>query len=183
MLPINTWKFLLSGGMVGLLFSSILMTIVLYRLSPKLQSRRLSSLRDQHIDPIPRYGGVALFWGFLGALSLVWWFPFVHQGLGLQFLSVNQLAGFCIGGFMAWGIGFADDIFLLRARWKLAVQIGIALVMKKHHKKTFSVTLWSVQRRRLVEKQTLVFESTMVQLSCGLSVKTRQAKQQLIGQF
>ena len=129
MLPINTWKFLLSGGMVGLLLSSVLMMIVLYRLSPKLQSRRLSSLRDQHIDPIPRYGGVALFWGFLGALSLVWWFPFVQQGLGLQFLSVNQLAGFCIGGFMAWGLGFADDIFLLRARWKLVGQIGIALVM------------------------------------------------------
>jgi UDP-GlcNAc:undecaprenyl-phosphate GlcNAc-1-phosphate transferase len=53
----------------------------------------------------------------------------VQQGLGLQFLSVNQLAGFCIGGFMAWGLGFADDIFLLRARWKLAGQIGIALVM------------------------------------------------------
>ena len=60
MLPINTWKFLISGGMVGLLLSSVLMMIVLYRLSPKLQSRRLSSLRDQHIDPIPRYGGVAL---------------------------------------------------------------------------------------------------------------------------
>ena len=87
---VNTWKFLISGGMVGLLLSSVLMMIVLYRLSPKLQSRRLKSLRDQHIDTIPRYGGVALFWGFLGAFSLVWWFPFLQRGLGLQFLSVNQ---------------------------------------------------------------------------------------------
>ena len=30
---------------------------------------------------------------------------------------------------MAWGLGFADDIFILRARWKLAGQIGIALLM------------------------------------------------------
>ena len=51
----------------------------------------------------------------------------MQQGLGLQFLSVNLLAGFCIGGFMAWGLGFADDIFFLRARWKLAWQIGKAL--------------------------------------------------------
>ena len=125
----DIWKYLISGGLLGLLLSSVLMIIVLYRLSPKLQSRRLSSLRDQHIDPIPRYGGVALFWGFLGALLLVWWFPFLQRGLGLQFLSVNQLAGFCIGGFMAWALGFADDIFLLRARWKLAWQFGIALLM------------------------------------------------------
>ena len=140
MLPINTWKFFISGGMAGLLISSVLMMIVLYRLSPKLQSRRLKSLRDQHFDTTPRYGGVALFWGFLGALSLVWWFPFLQQDLGLQFLSVNQLAGFCIGGFMAWGLGFADDIFILRTRWKLSCQIGIALVMIE-----FGFNIYTVQ--------------------------------------
>ena len=129
MLPINTWKFLISGGMIGLLLCSVLMMIVLYRLSPKLQTRRLKSLRDQHIEAIPRYGGVAIFWGFLCALSLVWWFPYMEQGLGLQFLSVNKFVGFCVGGFLAWGLGFVDDIFLLRARWKLVVQIGIALLM------------------------------------------------------
>ena len=129
MLPINTWKFLISGGMLGLLLSSALLVIVIYRLSPRLQSRRQLSLRDQHINPVPRYGGIALFWGFFGALLLVWSLPFEQRGLGLQFLSVNQLAGFCIGGFMAWGLGFVDDIFLLRARWKLVWQIGIALLM------------------------------------------------------
>jgi UDP-GlcNAc:undecaprenyl-phosphate GlcNAc-1-phosphate transferase len=115
--------------MLGLLLSSALLVIVIYRLSPRLQSRRQLSLRDQHINPVPRYGGIALFWGFFGALLLVWSLPFEQRGLGLQFLSVNQLAGFCIGGFMAWGLGFADDIFLLRARWKLVWQIGIALLM------------------------------------------------------
>jgi len=125
----NIWKFLISGGMLGLLLSSVLMLIVLYRLSPMLQSRRQRSLRDQHINSIPRYGGVALFWGFIGTLVLVWWFPFVQRGLGLQFLSENRLFGLCIGGFLAWGLGFADDIFILRARWKLAGQIAIALLM------------------------------------------------------
>ncbi len=96
MLPINTWKFLISGGMLGLLLSSVLLLIVIYRLSPRLQSRRQLSLRDQHINPVSRYGGIALFWGFFGALLLVWSLPFEQRGLGLQFLSVNQLAGFCI---------------------------------------------------------------------------------------
>ena len=125
----NIWKFLISGGMLGLLLSSVFMLIVLYRLSPMLQSRRLSSLRDQHIDSIPRYGGVAIFWSFLVTLVLVWWFPFEQRGLGIQFLSENRLVGLCIGGFLAWGLGFADDIFILRARWKLAGQITIALIM------------------------------------------------------
>jgi UDP-GlcNAc:undecaprenyl-phosphate/decaprenyl-phosphate GlcNAc-1-phosphate transferase len=131
MLQINTWKFLLSGGLLGLLLSSAILVIVIYRLSPMLQSRRKLSLRDQHTNPVPHYGGIALFWGFIGALSVVWWFPFLQQGLGLQFLPVSKLAGFCIGGLMAWGLGFTDDIFRLRARWKLAGQIGIALVMIK----------------------------------------------------
>ena len=128
MLPINTWKFLISGGLLGLLLSSVLLVIVIYRLSPILQSRRQLSLRDQHINPVPRYGGIALFWGFFGALLLVWWLPFDQRGLGLQLLPDNRLIGLCIGGFMAWAIGFADDIFLVRARWKLTWQIGVAIL-------------------------------------------------------
>ena len=128
MLQINAWKFLLSGGLLGLLLSSALLVIIIYRLSPMLQSRRKLSLRDQHINPIPRYGGIALFWGFIGALFLVWWLPFEQRGLGLQSLPDDRLAGLCIGGLMAWGLGFVDDIFLIRARWKLTGQIGIALL-------------------------------------------------------
>ena len=128
MLSINTWKFLLSGGLLGLLLSTVLLVIVIYRLSPMLQSRRKLSLRDQHINHVPRYGGIALFWGFIGALFLVWWLPFEQRGLGLQSFPDNRLAGFCIGGLMAWGLGFVDDIFLIRARWKLTGQIGIALL-------------------------------------------------------
>ncbi len=119
---------MISGAMLGLILSSVLMMIVLYRLSPLLQSRRERSLRDQHREPVPRLGGVALFWGFAGALLLVWQLPFEQRGLGFQLLSENRFAGLCLGGLLAWGIGFADDIFQLRARWKLAGQIGIALL-------------------------------------------------------
>ena len=128
MLTINTWKILISGGLLGLLISSVFLVIIICRLSPKLQSRRQLSLRDQHIDPVPRYGGIALFWGFFGALYLVWWLPFEQHGLGLRLLPETRLAGLCIGGLMAWGIGFAEDIFLIRPRWKLTCQIGISLL-------------------------------------------------------
>ena len=124
----NIWKILISGGVLGLLLSSVLMLIVLYRLSPRLQSRRQRSLRDQHINPVPRYGGIALFWGFIGALMLVVWLPLEQRGLDLQFFNDNRLVGLCLGGLMAWGLGFADDILILRTRWKLIGQIGIAIM-------------------------------------------------------
>ena len=52
----NIWKIFLSGGLIGLLLCSALMLIVLYRLSPMLQSRRQSSMIDQHTEPVPRFG-------------------------------------------------------------------------------------------------------------------------------
>ena len=122
------WKLLISGGMIGLLASSVLVMIVLYRLSPLLQSRRQKSLRDQHSEPVPRFGGIALFWGFTGALLLVWLLPFEQRGLGFQLLSENRFTGLCLGALLAWGIGFYDDLLQLRARWKLIGQFGIALL-------------------------------------------------------
>ena len=52
----NIWEIFLSGGLIGLLFFSPLMLIVLYRLSPMLQSRRQRSMRDQHTEPVQRFG-------------------------------------------------------------------------------------------------------------------------------
>ena len=124
----NEWKFLLSGGVIGLILSSVLVMVVLYRLSPLLHSRRGNSLRDQHGKMVPRFGGVALFWGFAFTILIVWLLPFEERGLGFNSLSENRFAGLCIGAFIAWVIGLCDDIFQLRARWKLAGQIGIAFL-------------------------------------------------------
>ena len=124
----NEWKLLISGGLIGLILSSILVMIVLYRLSPLLQSRRVISLRDQQRELVSRFGGVALFWGFAVTLVIVWMLPFDQRGLGFQLLSENRFAGLCIGGLLAWCIGFFDDIIQIRARWKLLGQIVIAFL-------------------------------------------------------
>jgi UDP-GlcNAc:undecaprenyl-phosphate GlcNAc-1-phosphate transferase len=125
---INIWKILLGGGMIGLLISSALMLIVLYRLSPILQSRRSISPRDIHIGQVPRYGGIALFWGFVGSILVLWLLPFEQQKFGLESLSTNRLFGLCFGGLIAWGIGFYDDLFNLRTLWKLVGQVVVALL-------------------------------------------------------
>ena len=124
----NIWKYLFGGGILGLILSSILIMIILYLVNSKLQNQRKLSLRDQHIENVSRFGGIGLFWGFLGTLILLWWIPIEQQLIGLEFLPQNRLAGLCIGGMLAWGIGFADDVIDLRARWKLAGQIVLSVL-------------------------------------------------------
>ena len=71
------------------------MMIMLYRLSLMLQSRRQSSLQDQHIEPVPRFGGNALFWGFMGSLLLLKWFGLtIFAGKSLDRFVSWWIAGF-----------------------------------------------------------------------------------------
>jgi len=126
-MQVITWKYLFGAGIMGLIFSSILIMIVLYFLSSKIKQQKFS-LRSQHIVQVPRFGGIGLFWGFSATLIMLWWIPVEKPLIGLEFLPQNRLAGFCIGGLLAWGIGFVDDVIDLRARWKLVGQIILSII-------------------------------------------------------
>ena len=67
-------------------------------------------------------------WAFFGAVGLLVWLPFEERGLGLEMLPQNQFWGLMFGAFVAWGIGFADDVWTLRARWKLMGQISLGFL-------------------------------------------------------
>jgi len=127
-MQINFWKYLFGAGVSGLILCSILIMITLYLVNSKLQQQRKLSLRDQNIEPISRFGGIGLFWGFLGVLIFLWWIPVEKQLIGLEYLPQNRLAGMCIGGLLAWGLGFVDDVIDLRARWKLTGQIILSVL-------------------------------------------------------
>ena len=127
-MQINFWKYLFGAGVFGLILCSILIMITLYLVNSKLQQQRKLSLRDQNIEPVSRFGGIGLFWGFLGVLLLLWWIPVEKQLIGLEYLPQNRLAGMCIGGLLAWGLGFVDDVIDLRARWKLTGQIMLSVL-------------------------------------------------------
>jgi UDP-GlcNAc:undecaprenyl-phosphate/decaprenyl-phosphate GlcNAc-1-phosphate transferase len=123
------WKFLLGGGLLGFFLSSALIVVILHWIAPVFQVGRTYSLRDQQIEQVPRFGGIALFWGFVGSLLILWWFPLKEYGLDLYELPQNRILGLCIGGFLIWGIGFADDLFNLHPFWKLTGQTGIAILV------------------------------------------------------
>ena len=127
-IQINFWKYLFGAGVFGLILCSILIMITLYLVNSKLQQQRKLSLRDQNIEPVSRFGGIGLYWGFLGVVLLLWWIPVEKQLIGLEYLPQNRLAGMCIGGLLAWGLGFVDDVIDLRARWKLTGQIILSVL-------------------------------------------------------
>ncbi len=127
-MQINFWKYFFGAGVLGIILCSILIMIILYLASSKLLQQRNLSLRDQHIEHVPRFGGIALFWGFLGTVILLWWIPVEKQLIGLEYLPQNRLAGMCIGGLLAWGLGFVDDVIDLRVRWKLTGQIILSVL-------------------------------------------------------
>ena len=71
--------------------------------------------RRMHDHPIPRMGGLAIFFGFL--LSV------------LVFLDLNgQMRGMLLGAAIIVVLGIFDDIYSLRAMFKFVVQIIAALV-------------------------------------------------------
>ncbi len=127
-MQINFWKYLFGAGVFGLILCSILIMITLYLVNSKQLQQRKLSLRDQNIEPVSRFGGIGLFWGFLGVLIFLWWIPVEKQLIGLEYLPQNRLAGMCIGGLLAWGLGFVDDVIDLRTRWKLTGQIILSVL-------------------------------------------------------
>ena len=81
--------------------------------------------RKIHNGPIPRLGGIGLFWGF--ALAIL-------AGYALGLLpGRDYLDGYfwtvALGGMIIHGIGLLDDFTDLRARVKFAVQLFLAIAL------------------------------------------------------
>ena len=79
-----TWKILIAGGLLSLILCSILMMLVLYRLVTYIKLKHRFSIRDQHQEPTPRFGGIALSWSFWIVLMIFIWLPFEKEGLVLK---------------------------------------------------------------------------------------------------
>ncbi|HEY1937102.1 MAG TPA: MraY family glycosyltransferase [Candidatus Angelobacter sp.] len=78
------------------------------------------SSRHVHTTPIPRLGGVAVFFTFL-VISLLYWvgvrFGYIHQAHSFALLYV------CIPASALFVVGLIDDLCGLNARVKLAAQV------------------------------------------------------------
>ncbi|MEE2715969.1 MAG: MraY family glycosyltransferase [SAR324 cluster bacterium] len=124
----SEFKLYTGGFLLALLVSSILVLVVLHRLSGVLQSRRQQSLRDQRPEPVPRFGGIGIAGGFVGVVLLLALVPLKEKGIDLRTLLGGSLGVVLLGGGAACLLGFLDDLFVIRARYKFAGQVGVALL-------------------------------------------------------
>ena len=84
--------------------------------------------RRVHKKPIPRLGGLAIFYGFLISL--------------LFFAKLDQqLRGILIGSLIIVSVGIIDDVKQLRAIVKLAAQIVAALVVVLNNVKIAAISV------------------------------------------
>ena len=77
--------------------------------------------RGMHNKPIPRLGGIAIVAGFVVTLLLM--IPFVEE------LRTMEVAGFFVGGIIIVITGILDDVYNIRARTKLVLQMAAAAVV------------------------------------------------------
>ena len=101
--------------------------------------------RKNHDRPIPYLGGVAIYVSFLGIVGIHMWllhflngdFPLVAWiGDHLRYSialgekpAVLRALGIVLGGTLIFLVGLADDIYTLRARYKLAAQVIAAVIV------------------------------------------------------
>jgi UDP-GlcNAc:undecaprenyl-phosphate GlcNAc-1-phosphate transferase len=110
-----------------LAFASALLTslALTYVVRERARRARLFDPTDErklHTRPIPRVGGIAIFWSVSLAL-LVMTMLAGFDGAGL---SGSKLLVIILGGAAIHLLGLWDDVRNIRARYKFAIQIGIA---------------------------------------------------------
>ena len=97
-------------------FTALFLTPLTIKLAKKIGAVDMPNGRKVHTDPMPRIGGLAIFFAFIiGVL--------VFQGLSSPALAL------IISGALIMGVGFYDDIRGVAPQIKLIVQLAAALLL------------------------------------------------------
>lgn len=99
---------------------SFFITPLIERLSLRYGLVDRPSLRKVHDNPVPRIGGLAIFISFMAAFFL----------FTVSFIDIDrELLGIIIGATLIMLVGLTDDIIDLRPAYKLAAQVGAAVIL------------------------------------------------------
>ena len=123
----KSWKIIFASGALSLLLSTIIILFSLKKLVPLFERIHQNRLRDQHDEPIPKIGGLGLMGSMFLTIVVLWNIPFDTEIPFFQTVNQSRFFGLIVGGFMAWSLGFVDDLFKISARWKLLAQFVLAL--------------------------------------------------------
>jgi UDP-GlcNAc:undecaprenyl-phosphate GlcNAc-1-phosphate transferase len=114
-------------GIVSLIVAmgvTSVLTPSVIRLAHRLGAMDLPGGRKIHGGPIPRIGGVAVFFGFVAGLGAAAFLA----GFLFEPIQVNVYwPGMVIASTLIFLVGLVDDLWGLRYYWKFAVQIACAV--------------------------------------------------------
>jgi len=123
----KSWKIIFASGILSLFISVIIILVALHNFAPLLKNFYQKRLRDQHEEPVPKIGGLGMMLSFFLTVLLLRLFPSETNTPHLEILDQSRLLGLTLGGILAFGLGFIDDLLQLRARWKLLGQSLLAI--------------------------------------------------------
>jgi UDP-GlcNAc:undecaprenyl-phosphate GlcNAc-1-phosphate transferase len=107
------------------LFVTYLMTPVVKILAPKINAVDIPNGRKMHDTPIPRLGGVAIYFGFVVSVVVAF---LLARTFGSK-LDFQMVAGIIAAASVLVVVGVLDDIKNLRATTKLFWQIVATLIV------------------------------------------------------
>ena len=116
-MPIYFWAFAVS------LIVALLATPAVILLAKKTGAMDAPNARKVHKKPIPRIGGLAIYFGFMAAII------FVALKFGFDGEQVKETVGLVVSGSLIVALGLLDDYKNLPAKLKLLGQIGAAAVL------------------------------------------------------
>lgn len=119
---------LVSATLLALIVSAAIIPIVL-SLSHKRAWYDIPNARKIHTNPVPRLGGIGIFWGALaGSLAVPFLLPVIAPNLWSNGYTLSYVPVF-IAFAIIHGLGLIDDFHNLHALLKLALQIVAAALV------------------------------------------------------
>jgi UDP-N-acetylmuramyl pentapeptide phosphotransferase/UDP-N-acetylglucosamine-1-phosphate transferase len=109
---------------LGSAFLAVILTPLVIRLARRIGAVDVPSLRSVHTQPIPRIGGVAIFFSTIGVIVAL---LFLSNAIGGRFreLRLQLTTLLCLAAFI-FAIGLVDDLRGLPARFKFFAEVAAA---------------------------------------------------------
>lgn len=116
----ETWLLCLTAFAVAFAIT-LLTTPMAKNLAYQVKAVDFPRSRGMNSEPVPRMGGLAIVLGFMASIILMSFF--------IEDFHTARFLGFIAGAIIIVVVGMLDDIYELSAKFKLAVQIVVAVIV------------------------------------------------------
>ncbi len=116
----ETWLLCMTAFAVAFAIT-LFTTPIAKRLAYRFKAVDFPRSRGMNNEPVPRMGGLAIVLGFMGAIIIMSFF--------VEDFHTKKFVGFIVGAVIIVVVGMLDDIYELSAKFKLLIQIIVAIIV------------------------------------------------------